>query len=327
MKALGFDVFRKRGVMLVELTKSLLEVGTFYVALVLTEKHRNDAPVKVVARCEDAAKGQIVKVGDIDHVVRFAGRTDARDEVGSDREVEKEVNEVDMPEVRNEGLDRGLAGSTPTFEDMVLQAWRDREDLHAETECVLLVHGIDENLGELLYLAKVLGLGHAAIKLAERSAGLGMVDSGDAGSPESRILTLHIEELAGLPAVQGLFFRAHFVDDALLVVQCDRLAACLEDAAVHRDRGGADQLVLEQVEVKRVHLAVHIGSFVRELAYYVLRRAAFADFFLDVGERFDEEERSYIARKEMVEPDCLVRIDALQKRLVERQRRPLGHLA
>jgi hypothetical protein len=49
------------------------------------------------------------------------------------------------------------------------------------------------------------------------------------------------------------------------------------------------------------------------------------DFFLDIGERFNEKERGYVAGEEVIEPCGFVRVDALEKRLVKGKRRPARH--
>lgn len=80
--------------------------------------------MKVVARSEDLAEREIVKVCDVDLVVGLAGGAHARDEIRRDREIEKQVNEVHVAKIRCELADRRLAGALPSCYDLLLAGER-----------------------------------------------------------------------------------------------------------------------------------------------------------------------------------------------------------
>src|ERR1022692_1491540 len=75
-----------------------------------------------------------------------------------------------------------------------------------------------------------------------------------------------------------------------------------------------------------VRIGLRFGRAVRQRADKLFRRALAANGLFEVGEALDEEERRYGGHIEVVHQDRLVQVEALQRRFVENQRWPLGHM-
>jgi len=69
------------------------------------------------------------------------------------------------------------------------------------------------------------------------------------------------------------------------------------------------------------HVGFHVRCFVGEVAYDLLGSPAPAHFLFQIGQSFDEEKGRDAGSEEIVEPNGLIRIQRLQKGLIENEHR------
>src|SRR5713226_4425391 len=141
------------------------------------------------------AKRQVVEVCDIYKVIRFALRSDARNQVSRYGQIEKEVDTENMTEIRGEITDRGRTGAFPPVGDLLLGRFGKRKEVQAELQRAVLWRAVDIRICKRFDLDQGFRFAHDEPVLKKRVR-LIVIDAGEFAAPLLCHLALDVKKLA-----------------------------------------------------------------------------------------------------------------------------------